>query len=282
MTGSRVLLAGLASLGLAGPLQGCGGDSSPGDAEAGAEGGGDADAGSCPPGMVLVPAGPFVMGSDPGEGGTDEEPEHVVRLSAYCIDVTEVTAADYRACVAAAGCVAPSCEYRPDDHPVVCVDWSRAAAYCAWAGKRLPTEAEWEKAARGGCELAAPAACGIEDERTYPWGDAPPSCALANGEGCGGNTDAVGSRPAGDSAYGAHDMSGNAWEWVADWYDAGYYATCASGCSDPAGPGSGADRVLRGGSWLYGGASDVRAAYRFWLDPTTALNDLGLRCARGP
>lgn len=266
--------------------------------------GGDGDAGggiSCPPDtcpaeMVYVPCGPFVMGSDPGEGFDDERPEHTVALSGYCIDRAEVTNAQWRSCVAAGGCRPPAggpssrtrADYHAnpafDDYPVINVDWDQATAYCARAGKRLPTEAEWEKAARGGCETIAPAACGIEDERTYPWGDSSPTCDIAGFFGCLRDTSGVGARsPAGDSPYGAQDMAGNVWEWVADWYDAACYATCASDCLDPAGPGSSVDgtRVQRGGSW----SSDpglLRAAHRVRSNPSNAADDVGLRCARTP
>jgi formylglycine-generating enzyme required for sulfatase activity len=260
--------------------------------EAGAEA--DGDAGPCPSGMVLVPAGPFVMGSDSGEGSTDEEPEHVVTLSPYCIDRTEATNAQWRSCVATGGCTAPgatSSFTRPDyytdaaydSHPVVNVDWSQAAAYCGWAGKRLPTEAEWEKAARGGCEMVAPSTCGEEDERTFPWGHDVPTCSLANHGGCVGDTDRVDVRPAGRSPYGALDMAGNVWEWVADWYDAEYYHDCASGCSDPPGPGSSPDghRVMRGGGWYYD-VPNIRASGRLHYEPDYRGPPGGLRCASTP
>ena len=255
------------------------------DAEADAET--DTDAPSCPDGMVLVPAGPFVMGSDPGEGFEGyEEPEHVVTLSTFCIDLTEVTAADYRSCVRAGGCLPtpPRCERR-DEHPVVCVKWPDAYSYCSWLGKRLPTEAEWEKAARGGCEVVPPASCGFEDERTYPWGEDAPTCCHANYCGCiqpctGGRavagTDAVAARPAGDSPYGAHDMAGNAMEWVQDcWADS--YSSVPP-CSDPSGARLGEMGVLRGGAWILGPDS-LRAAFRSRSDPGNASPWYGFRCA---
>ncbi len=245
-------------------------------------------------GMVFVPAGPFVMGSDPGEGETNEEPEHVVTLSAYYVDAREVTNAQWRACVTAFGCTEPSLpdsntrsgyytDVAYDDYPVIYVNQSQADAYCAWVGKRLPTEAEWEKAARGGCECVAPTECGLEDERVYPWGTASPACSLANfnpGTSCvaGGDTDAAGVRsPAGDSPYLTADMAGNVREWVADWYTPTYYAESPS--TDPPGPTDGAARVVRGGAWsnnsLY-----LRLARRSFAPTTDQVDDIGLRCAR--
>ncbi len=239
---------------------------------------------------VFIPAGPFVMGSDSGEGGSSELPEHVVTLSAYYIDVHEVTNAQYLACVAAGGCSLPSSTgsaTHPDyhtnptygDYPVIYVSWDQASAFCAWNGKRLPTEAEWEKAARGGCELVAPATCGPEDERTYPWGEAALSCSLANN--CGPDTFPVGSlSPAGDSPYGVRDMSGNVAEWVAD-YLSSDYSWCASGCTDPTGPASGIIRGVRDGAY-YNIDSYFRVAHRGGTAPSMQRSGIGFRCAASP
>jgi formylglycine-generating enzyme required for sulfatase activity len=260
-------------------------------------------AASCPAGMALVPAGPFVMGSDPGEGSPSERPEHIVTLSPYCIDRTEVTNEAYGACVTAGRCLPPTdldswtrtnCFMDPTyaDYPVTWIDWARAASYCAWTGGRLPTEAEWEKAARGGCELVAPAMCGAEDERTYPWGDAVPTCSIANAHlgasdaFCVGDTWEVGSRAGGDSPYGLHDMTGNLWEWTSDWFGATAYDACAAGCSDPAGPTSGLGHTRRGGSWfdrITDGEGWLRTSARYGdahVDSVDAI--FGFRCAADP
>jgi formylglycine-generating enzyme required for sulfatase activity len=218
--------------------------------------------------MVYVPAGEFTMGSD--EGNDNEKPVHTVYLDAFYIDKTEVTNAQYRACVEAKACDSPSdttyydnADY--DQHPVVYVNWYQAEAYCQWAGKRLPTEAEWEKAARG------------TDGRTYPWGEGI-DCDHAQYRECGGQTVSVGSKSKGASPYGALDMAGNVWEWVADWYDSGYYSQSPE--HNPPGPDSGTMRVLRGGSWL-----DVQGyancTYRDGGTPRAGTYGVGFRCARG-
>jgi formylglycine-generating enzyme required for sulfatase activity len=178
----------------------------------------DAD---CPDGMVRIPCGPFVQGSRTGEGRTPaEEPARVAWMSTFCIDRTEVTVAQYFACVVDGGCLGGiDTVCNPDltaDDPVRCVDSGQASGYCGWRHGQpsVPTAAQWEKAARGGCELVPPADCGPEDERRYPWGNDAPSCARANYAGCGGRPLAVGSTTAGASPYGVFDMAGNVAEWV--------------------------------------------------------------------
>ncbi len=247
-------------------------------------------------GMVLypVPAGDFLMGTEDTFVGSqpDELPQHKVMLSAFWIDETEVTQAMYQDCIAAAGCTPISADLQSvmaNDPvlPMTGVTWAQASEYCAWAGRRLPTEAEWEKAARG------------KDGRLYPWGwvgspklgssvrlnfcDA--SCPFTYGDPTidDGFAEAapVGQFPAGVSPYGALDMAGNVWEWVADWYQSDAYA--ASSPADPQGPDSGVWRVIRGGSWLepswQGSVLADRTANRGYLAPDSFRIDLGFRCA---
>jgi formylglycine-generating enzyme required for sulfatase activity len=218
--------------------------------------------------MVFVPAGQFQMGStdaDP-DGRNEEKPAHTVTLDAFWIDKTEVTNGQYRQCVAAGACEEPSCWGNGDlnaaDQPVVCITWEDAQAYAVWAGGRLPTEAEWEKAARG------------TDGRLYPWGDDAPDCRAANHKGCVGRTATVGSYPDGASPYGALDMAGNVWEWVADRYDEVYYS--AEPTDNPQGPDAGERRVTRGGSFDMSGYR-LRTAYRTGNLPAYSNWDVGFR-----
>jgi len=213
---------------------------------------------------VLVPAGEFTMGSEDGE--SDEKPLHTVYLDAYRIYKTEVSNAQYAKCVQSGKCTKPDCNYygkeEYEDHPVVCVDWEQARSYCEWAGGRLPSEAEWEKAARG------------MEGRKYPWGEAEATCELANFGGCKDETAPVGSSPAGASPYGALDMAGNVWEWVNDWY--GEYDSADK--KNPAGPASGQYRGLRGGGWL-NESSHLRTAFRNNHLPDIRHYGIGFRCA---
>ena len=219
---------------------------------------------------VRVPAGTFLMGCNEAVDGaceSDELPYHRVALGDFEIDLTEVTQLAYRRCIDDGACSLPSADFDPDDSPdlpVVQVTWEQADAYCRWARRRLPTEAEWEKAARG------------DDGRTYPWGEALPDCALANVFGCGDALAPVGAAPDGASRYGALDMAGNAMEWVHDFYDAGYYATSPE--VDPPGPDDAPFHVRRGGSYM-GDDATVRVANRVTGFPLP-LPNTGFRCAR--
>ncbi len=229
---------------------------------------------------VLIPAGNFWMGCNVAVDPycyTNGFPYHEVYLDGYYIDHTEVTVDAYSACVAAGGCTAPPfispyCNWGVAGrglHPVNCVTWQQVYEYCAWAGKRLPTEAEWEKAARG------------TDGRKYPWGNETATCEYAvtyeNGCGCGIDSmmPVCSKSPAGDSPYGLCDMAGNVLEWTADWYLSNYYST--SPASNPTGPISGSTRVYRGG-WFCGGPLQV--TYRFDTNPLYGGFGFGGRCAR--
>ena len=241
----------------------------------------------------------------------DEIPKHRLFLEAFYIDKYEVTNARFQQFVQATGyrtqaeregggkirtgaqtwAQVPDANWRAprgngssivgrEAHPVVQVSWHDAKAYCTWAGKRLPTEAEWEKAARG------------PDGRLYPWGNeidgtkanfCDRNCPFAWKDAAVDDgyrsTAPVGSYEAGKSPYGAYDMAGNVWEWVADWYDAKYYRR--SPARNPQGPTSGTQVVLRGGSWLYT-APDFRVTERAGVPPDRRNENIGLRCVQTP
>ena len=227
-------------------------------------------------GMVLVPEGIFTMGSD--DHDFMERPAHTVYLDAYYIDQYEVTNKQYMACVAEKKCDWPadiSSKTRAsyygnsefDDYPVVYVSWDMARTYCSWRGARLPTEAEWEKAARG------------TESRSYPWGEAIPDCSKANYNACGGDTVKVGSFKSGKSSYDVYDLAGNVWEWVADWYQEYYYSTLGTNTANPPGPATRSERVIRGGSWTNTPKS-ISTTIRNSSDPSKIYNIVGFRCAR--
>jgi formylglycine-generating enzyme required for sulfatase activity len=224
--------------------------------------------------MVYVPAGEFLMGSldDDPEALDDEKPQNALYLDAFWIDKTKVTNAQYHMCVDDGACEEPVCweqdHFDAPDQPVVCVSWFDAQDFAAWAGGRLPTEAEWEKAARGTVG------------RKYPWGNSEPDCRKANyGLECVGEPSAVGSYPGGASPYGALDMAGNVWEWVADRYGEDYYSH--SEANNPQGPVSGEFRVLRGGAF-YIMERFVRCAFRGRDGPDSWTNFVGFRVVVAP
>ncbi len=248
--------------------------------------------------MIYIPDGEFLMGSTSGDPYAlpDEKPQHSVYIDAYWIDQVEVTNAMFAKFVADTGHsttaenvgkgyvwtgswefmsgadwrhpVGPSSSLSGrDNHPVVQVSWADAESYCAWAGRRLPSEAEWEKAARG------------TDGPLYPWGSASPAGSRLNYDDTIGATTAVGSYPSGASPYGLYDTLGNVFEWVSDWFSDSYYLGSPS--TNPQGPSSGSDRVMRGGSWHYG-IQYARTASRAHIYPDYTGDTLGFRCAVSP
>jgi len=209
----------------------------------------------------------------------DEYPAHEVVVSSFAIDVRETTLGEYKQCVAAHAREEPGGGWDLDGDPqlpIANLDWFQADAYCKFRHKRLPTEAEWEKAAQS-------AAGGI-----YPWGNEPPSCSLAGLSLCNSGLVRVGSFPSGVSLYGALDMTGNAQEWISDWYAENSYAQ--SPRQDPTGPGDGQqssdEKVVRGGSYYSpnvqddGGYAGGRSSFRDHDPPENTYEDIGVRCVR--
>ncbi|MEP7152398.1 MAG: SUMF1/EgtB/PvdO family nonheme iron enzyme [Nitrospira sp.] len=231
------------------------------------------DQGVTPPvEMTLIPAGEFVMGME--DGLPDARPLHRLYLSAYWIDQSGVTNGHYRNCVDGGGCLPPKVREAFDDpqlsqQPVTNVTWTQARAYCQWIGKRLPTEAEWEKAARG------------IDGRRYPWGNSDEviqksRLKMSDGKASANGVDPTGMPLRATSPYGVSGMVGVVSEWVKDWYAEDFYRTSPS--RDPQGPLRGTFRVLRGGSWMER-PLELRASYRAWDDMTYWGPTLGFRCA---
>jgi len=233
--------------------------------------------------LILIPAGPFLMGSN--DGLPNERPEHTVTLNAYYIDQFEVTAGRYQKFIESAKRDLPptwddEAAQRLSDLPAVGMSWTDAAAYCKWAGRRLPTEAEWEKAARG------------TDGRRYPWGHMQPFVDMANynrglwvseavtlvpvNSGLGGMSVRHGLKEGGKSSYGLFHMAGNAAEWVADWYGREYYQTSPD--KNPTGLATGEKRVIRGGSWA-DLPTALRVTARFSAEPDFEDRTIGFRCA---
>ncbi len=234
--------------------------------------------------MVVIPEGEFIMGTNASDARSNERPEHPVWLPTYAIDKFEVTMTRYEQFMQATGQMPPPL-WDPEavgevgDHPAVGLTWKDAAAYCKWAGKRLPTEAEWEKAARG------------TDGRRYPWGHMQPFVDIANynrgvwvsykitlapvESGVSGMSIRHGLKEGGKSPYGLYHMSGNAAEWVADFYDREYYSRSSK--KSPTGPEKGENHVIRGGSW-----SDtpvgLRTTARVSAPPDYQDLTIGVRC----
>ncbi len=216
--------------------------------------------------LVYIPAGKFLMGMDQADA-----PLHEIYVDAYWIHQTKVTFGMYQQCIKVGACTAPSPEVGAPDYnnlefssyPVVGVTWQQATDYCSWTQGRLPTEAEWEKAARG------------TDGRTYPWGNDEPACDLANLLGCYAHTTDTTDFPNGKSIYGVFDMSGNVFEWANDWYSPTYYSE--SPAENPTGPVSADYRVIRGTSF----ESDLTQAHiatRHFNASANHRRDIGFRC----
>jgi formylglycine-generating enzyme required for sulfatase activity len=221
--------------------------------------------------MVRVQGGSFVRGTDRGK---DNVPQRKIHLDGFYIDKFEISAAQYAACVRKRGCDKPKatddeCTYSKrgkGKHPINCVSWTDASKYCAWAGKRLPTEAEWEKAARG------------SDGRRFPWGDKKPSCALAQSRQCKADGPLPVTAFAGaKSPCGAVQLAGNVYEYVADYYDKGYYKNSPG--RNPKGPGTGRMRVMRGGSWDHR-EGHLQTFVRRRVKPDRPDTKVGFRCAK--
>jgi formylglycine-generating enzyme required for sulfatase activity len=227
--------------------------------------------------MILIPAGSFLMGADPDAPFNPwygEYPQHEVNLSSFMISKTEVTNLMYRQCVYEDACESPievSSSTRDDyftnaqfnSYPVVNITWAQAENFCRWMGQRLPTEAEWEYAARG------------TSGNLFPWGNTPPNCSLANYQGCNGDTVPVGSYSSGVSPFGLFDMAGNVNEWVSDWMGEGYYYD--SPVDNPPGPDSGMDHIIRGGGWT-DPMRELRSTSRGGMDPGKHDSSVGFRC----
>lgn len=230
------------------------------------------------PGMILYPSGEFWMGSKEDQGLRDEMPRHKVWLDAFWIDQHEVTGKDFEGFLEENPKQHPTItgwwdrKVRPDmaQKPVFGLSWKRCRSYCQWRGKRLPTEAEWERAAAG------------LESRMYPWGNQQPGPERANFNKCcfvrkGEVLEEVGSLPLGKNPEGVHDLAGNIAEWVNDWYDKSYYAV--SEYKNPQGPPTGKYHVIRGGAW--NSLPDyMRSSRRYGVDDAKDFYGIGCRCAR--
>lgn len=233
--------------------------------------------------MILIPSAEFDMGCDPSRDEVcsyvPEEQQHKVFISTFKIDKYEVTTNKYAECVNAGDCQMPVIggimhygDPEAGNFPINGVSWYQAKTYCEWEGKRLPSSAEWELAARG------------TDGRTFPWGEEKPDCSRAVMDrenagflGCGsGNSLNVGSKPKGASPYGVMDMAGNLWEWTSDWYDETYYFN--SSYRDPKGPKTGELKITRGGDFLSRQSYELRTTARFPYYPSNPSPAIGFRC----
>ena len=223
--------------------------------------------------MVTIPEGNFIMGADTSDPNatTAEKPQHTVYLDSYQIGKYEVTQAQYKIFIDDTGRAPPTGDWDPiikANKPVTYVNWEDATAFCSWAGGRLPTEAEWEKASRG------------TDGRKYPWGNYAPSCNLLNFSNCVGTTTVVGSYPNGASPYGVMDMAGNVQEWCSDWWSDTYYSSSpSSNPTGPASPGGGYNRVTRS-SYFDWGAVSVTCSSRGGLNLGVRHKNFGFRIAK--
>ena len=234
-------------------------------------------------GMVCVPRGAFYRGSAADIGQADERPDRRIKLEAFLIDRHEVSVAQYQRCVRAGACDTAGlsgskalygielCNWgRPDraDHPLNCVSWTQAERFCRWTGKRLPTEAEWEKAARG-----------TRDRRQFPWGNDAPTCQQANLAGCSRGTLPVSALARGASVYGAQQLVGNVAEWVQDWYGPRFYGQGPA--KNPVNTTPSALGHVRRGGYYHSGADLARLSHRGMpLPPSPWGYGVGLRCAR--
>jgi formylglycine-generating enzyme required for sulfatase activity len=223
--------------------------------------------------MALVPPGEFTMGDTRGDGSRYERPSRRVRVTRpFYLDIHEVTWKQYSAYVTSASAMEPVAPPwgRKDDEPVVNVLWHHAEAFARWAGGRLPTEVEWEYAAKGG-----------DENRVYPWGNEYREGYSNDHSSALERTAAVGSYPQGAGRWGHLDLAGNVWEWCHDGFDMDFLAALGDGTEDPVGPSSSSSRNVRGGSFLMD-AGNVRAAKRQWIGPNNAVRNLGFRVLVSP
>lgn len=268
----RIVLAAVLALSLPGCKHGGGGDDpdggGPGDPDANIDPASCLDAGpGGTPGMIAIAQSTFQMGCEAAETPCepDQQPKHSATVCAYEIDRTEVSQVAYQACIDDGACVLPFAGFSAtSDSPVGWATWDMANAYCTWAGKRLPTEAEWELAARG------------TQGNKFPWGAAPIDCTLANAISCSDVFEPVDSFPQGASTYALVHMIGNASEWVKDYY--GPYS--AQAVVNPQGPSSGSFRVQRGGGFSFPGPGVLSNTWRDLKEQTDERDYAGFRCAK--